>query len=344
MASTDQNAEPARQAQDVEAIPMLAWSAGPDGSAEFLTRRWLEYTGLSAEEASDWGWTAAVHTEDRDRLMDFWRHLLTSGEAGEIEAPLRRHDGDYRWFLFRVEPVRDNHGNIFKWYGANTDIEDRKRAEALLAAEKRTLEMIASGACLADILESLCLTIDAQASDVKSAVLLMDADGMHLRPATGPRFPKEFLEAITPVKIGPCVGSCGTAAFLKQRVIVSDIATDPLWADYREFALSYGFRAACSQPLFSKNQHVLGTFGMYYPEVRTPSETDLRLIEGAGLVFIGRRPKRHVHLRYSVLRSEPRYDPLPSPRRPTVFSGLRREVTQRRLAPGRSSASGAAVS
>jgi len=286
MASTEQNAEQARQAQDVDAIPTLAWSARPDGSAEFLTRRWLEYTGLSAEEASDWGWTAAVHTEDRDRLLDFWRHLLTSGEAGEIEARLRRYDGDYRWFLFRVEPARDNHGHIFKWYGANTDIEDRKRAEALLVAEKRTLEMIASGSCLADILESLCLTIDAQASNVKSAVLLMDADGMHLRPAAGPRFPKEFLEAITPVKIGPCVGSCGTAAFLKQRVIVSDIATDPLWADYREFALSYGFRAAWSQPLFSKNQHVLGTFGMYYPEVRTPSETDLRLIEGAGHIAV----------------------------------------------------------
>ena len=286
MASTEQNAEQARQAQDVDAIPTLAWSARPDGSAQFLTRRWLEYTGLSAEEASDWGWTAAVHTEDRDELMDFWRHLLTSGDAGEIEARLRRYDGDYRWFLFRVEPVRDNHGHIFKWYGANTDIEDRKRAEALLVAEKRTLEMIASGSCLADILESLCLTIDAQASNVKSAVLLMDADGMHLRPAAGPRFPKEFLEAITPVKIGPCVGSCGTAAFLKQRVIVSDIATDPLWADYREFALSYGFRAAWSQPLFAKNQHVLGTFGMYYPEVRTPSETDLRLIEGAGHIAV----------------------------------------------------------
>ena len=286
MASAGQSIEQLRQAQDVDAIPTLAWSARPDGSAEFLNRRWLDYTGLSAEEASDWGWTAAVHTEDRARLMDFWRHLLASGEAGEIEARLRRYDGDYRWFLFRVEPVRDNHGNIFKWYGANTDIEDRKRAEALLAAEKQTLEMIANGACLPDILEKLCETIDAQSSNVKSAVMLMDPDGMHLRPAAGPRFPKEWLEAITPVKIGPCVGSCGSAAFLKQRVIVSDIATDPLWADYRELTLRYGFRAAWSQPLLSKNQHVLGTFGMYYPEVRIPSETDLRLIEGAGHIAV----------------------------------------------------------
>ena len=286
MASAGQSIEQLRQAQDVDAIPTLAWSARPDGSAEFLNRRWLDYTGLPAEEASDWGWTAAVHTEDRDRLMDFWRHLLASGEAGEIEARLRRYDGDYRWFLFRVEPVRDNHGNIFKWYGANTDIEDRKRAETLLAAEKQTLEMIANGACLPDILEKLCETIDAQSSEVKSAVMLMDPDGMHLRPAAGPRFPKEWLEAITPVKIGPCVGSCGSAAFLKQRVIVSDIATDPLWADYRELTLRYGFRAAWSQPLLSKNQHVLGTFGMYYPEARIPSETDLRLIEGAGHIAV----------------------------------------------------------
>jgi formate hydrogenlyase transcriptional activator len=286
MAAPGRSIEQLRQAQDVEAIPTLAWSARPDGSAEFLNRRWLDYTGLSAEEASDWGWTAAVHKEDRDRLMDFWRYLLASGEAGEIEARLRRYDGDYRWFLFRVEPVRDNHGNIFKWYGANTDIEDRKRAEALLAAEKQTLEMIANGACLIDILEKLCETIDAQSSDVKSAVMLMDPDGMHLRPGAGPRFPKEWLEAITPVKIGPCVGSCGSAAFLKQRVIVSDIATDPLWADYRELTLRYGFRAAWSQPLLSKNQHVLGTFGMYYPEARIPNETDLRLIEGAGHIAV----------------------------------------------------------
>ena len=181
MASTGQSNGQARHALDGDAIPTLAWTARPDGSAEFFNRRWLDYTGLSAEEALDWGWAAALHAEDRDRLLDFWRRLLASGEAGEIEARLRRYDGEYRWFLFRMEPVRDNRGDIFKWYGANTDIEDRKRAEALLAAEKRTLEMIASGACLADILERLCDTIDAHGAKIRSAVMLMDADRMHLR-------------------------------------------------------------------------------------------------------------------------------------------------------------------
>src|SRR5882762_6030616 len=286
MASTGQNTGQARQAQDVDAIPTLAWAARPDGSAEFFNRRWLDYTGLSSEEASNWGWPAALHTEDRDRLLDCWRHLLDSGEAGEIEARLRRYDGEYRWFLFRVEPVRDNRGGILKWYGANTDIEDRKRAEALLAAEKRTLEMIANGACLADILERLCETIDAQASNIKSAVMLMDTDGVHLRPAAAPRLPKGWVEAITPLKIGPCVGSCGTAASLKQRVIVSDIATDPLWAEYRDLALSYGLRAAWSQPLISKNQEVLGTFCLYYAEPRSANDTDLQLIEGAAHIAV----------------------------------------------------------
>jgi formate hydrogenlyase transcriptional activator len=270
----------------VDAIPTLVWSAHPDGSAEFFNQRWLDYTGLSTEQARDSGWTVALHPEDRGRLMDYWGHLLASGKAGEIEARLRRYDGEYRWFLFRAEPFRDNHGDIFKWFGANTDIEDRKRAEALLAAEKRTLEMIASGACLPDILKSLCDTIDAQAGNIISDVMLLDTDGVHLSPVAAPRLPKGWIEAITPLKIGPRIGSCGSAAFLKQRVIVSDIATDPLWVDYRDVALSHGLRAAWSQPLLSKNQQVLGTFGMYYPEPRTPSETDLRLIEGAGHIAV----------------------------------------------------------
>ncbi len=290
MASAANGSKRARQPEDVrlvvDTIPALAWSARLDGSAEFFNRRWLDYAGLTAEEAADWGWTAAVHPEDLDRLTDYWRQVLASGEAGEIEARLRRYDGEFRWFLFRAEPLRDDSGEIIRWYGANTDIEERKRAEALLAAEKKTLEMLAGGAPLADILKNLCDTIDAQAGNTISTVMLMDEDGVRLWPAAGPRLPKGWIAAITPLKIGPFTGSCGTAAALKQRVIVSDIAADPLWVEFRDVALSYGLRAAWSQPLLSKNKQVLGTFGMYYTEPRTPSETDLRLIEGAGHIAV----------------------------------------------------------
>jgi PAS domain S-box-containing protein len=222
----------------VDAIPAMAWSTLPDGYVEFLNRRCLDYTGLSLGEARGWGWDVAVHPDDLDALMDRWRALLASGEAGEMEARVRRHDGEYRWFLFRAEPVRDDHGDVVKWYGANTDIDDRKRAEALLAAEKRTLEMIAGGAPLTDILESLCETIDAQASGIISTAMLMDPDGKRLWPVAGRRVPKEWIAAITPLTIGACVGSCGTAAFRRERVITWDIAADPLWIDYRDLALT----------------------------------------------------------------------------------------------------------
>src|SRR5258708_3924236 len=113
----------------VDTIPALVWSARPDGSADFLNQRWLDYTGLSAEQALGWGWTDALHPDDRDPLIEYWRSILASGEPGEFEAQMRRFDGEYRWFLFRGIPLLDATGAIVKWCGTNADIDDRKRAE-----------------------------------------------------------------------------------------------------------------------------------------------------------------------------------------------------------------------
>lgn len=113
----------------IDTIAALAWSARPDGTAEFLSQVYLDYIGLSADEARDWGWTAAVHPDDLNGLTAAWQAILASGQLGEAEARLRRHDGEYRWFLFRANPLRDPNGAIVKWYGINTDIEDRKRME-----------------------------------------------------------------------------------------------------------------------------------------------------------------------------------------------------------------------
>ena len=116
----------------IDQIPALAWSCRPDGTTEFLNRRWLDYTGLSFEAALGWGWKDAVHPDDLGKLMETWLRLLASGEPGEEEARLRRFDGTYRWFLFRAVPARDDQGEIVRWYGTNTDIDDRKRAEERL--------------------------------------------------------------------------------------------------------------------------------------------------------------------------------------------------------------------
>lgn len=113
----------------IDTIPALAWSAREDGTAGFLSQHYLDYVGYSAEKAQDWGWTGAVHPDDLPGLAATWQAIMASGKPGEAEARLRRHDGEYRWFLFRVNPLRDEDGNIVQWYGVNTDIEDRKRSE-----------------------------------------------------------------------------------------------------------------------------------------------------------------------------------------------------------------------
>src|SRR5579872_1074352 len=144
----------------IDTIPVLACSTRPDGWKEFFNQRWLDYTGLTIEEARGWGWKVAIHTDDLPQLLDVWQGLLVSGKPCESEARLRRADGEYRWFLFRAEPLRDAQGTIVKWYGTNTDIDDRKRTEALLAAENQILEMVATGRPLAVILDGLCTLVE----------------------------------------------------------------------------------------------------------------------------------------------------------------------------------------
>ena len=178
-----------------------------------------------------------------------------------------------------------------------TALETQKRVEALLSGERRRLEMIANGASLNDVLEDLCATIDAEIPDVISTVLVMDPAGKQLWPAAGRRVPRAWAQVISPLPVGPEVGSCGTAAFRKELVIAEDIATDPLWlgtpassdisgATYRDLALRHGLRAAWSQPLVSRNHEVLGTLAMYYPQPRRPTDADLQLICAAGHVAV----------------------------------------------------------
>src|SRR5437763_15137021 len=119
------------------------------------------------------------------------------------------------------------------------DISQRKRREALLAGENRILEMLAKGDSLVDILDLLCLLVEEQSTGVLASVLLMDANGKQLRHGGAPNLPKAYTQAIDGAFIGPAVGSCGTAAYRAEQVIVSDIATDALWADFRDLALAH---------------------------------------------------------------------------------------------------------
>src|SRR5712672_2605624 len=126
----------------VDTIPALVWCTLPDGSNEFHNQRWDDYTGLPEGAEQGWGWKVAYHPEDLERLLNEIQSIVASGEPGEMEARLRRFDGEYRWFLIRAAPLRDETGKIVKWYGSSTDIEDRKRAEEKLRQDERELRRI----------------------------------------------------------------------------------------------------------------------------------------------------------------------------------------------------------
>jgi PAS domain S-box-containing protein len=154
-------------------------------------------------------------------------------------------------------------------------------SEALSQLNETVLGMIRAQAALPKVLEVLCEQIEKQHSDMLCSVLLLDADGTTLRNGAAPSLPKEYTEAINGVQIGPCVGSCGTAAYRKEPVIVSDIATDALWAGFRDQALCHGLRACWSMPIASQDGTILGTFAIYYREPRTPVAKHLQLIAQA---------------------------------------------------------------
>jgi PAS domain S-box-containing protein len=233
----------------VNAVPAFVWSTLPDGAVDFVNERWLEFTGLSPQDALGWKWQAAVHPDDRSRTVADWRETLKNGRATEGELRVRRADGQFRWWFFRYAPLYDEAGNITKWYGTGIDIEDRKRAESLLAGESRILEMVAKGDSLAEILDSLCLLVEKQADGVLASILVLDDD--RLRHGGAPSLPKAYTDAINGIVIGPRAGSCGTAAYRGEPVIVEDIATDPLWADYRDLALPHSLCACWSTPVLS---------------------------------------------------------------------------------------------
>jgi formate hydrogenlyase transcriptional activator len=126
----------------LDALPAIAWCKLPEGSNEFVNRRWQDYTGIPEDEARGQGWQAAVHPGDLSKLTEKWAEIVASGQGGEFEGRLRRRDGVFRWFLARFEPVRDDAGEIVRWYGTSTDIDALKQAEAKLREDERALRRI----------------------------------------------------------------------------------------------------------------------------------------------------------------------------------------------------------
>jgi two-component system, LuxR family, sensor kinase FixL len=161
------------------------------------------------------------------------------------------------------------------------DEEHYEKEEPFYAGQTRILELVASGASLPDILTQIVLLMEAQVEGMICSILVLKADGKHVQHGAAPSLPEAYVKAVNGAPIGPRNGSCGTAMFLKRPVIVTDVMTDPLWADYRELAKICGLRACWSTPIFTAQGDVLGSFAMYRQETRGPNSQEKRLTEVA---------------------------------------------------------------
>ena len=391
----------------VDSLPGLVWTALPDGHVDFLNQRWCEYTGLSVAEARGEGWQNAIHPDDLPELLNRWRSILTSNALGEMEARLRRSDGEYRWFLFRTRPLTDASGQVTKWCGLNidieetrqveealhareshfrlifdglpaliilinpdgdllranrhcleffratleelqgrgqvhsyhpddrprvlaawkksletgqpyvsegrrrradgvyrwfhtrgfplrdaeghivlwyslaTDIDDQRRAEALLAGEKRVLEMVAGSHSMSEILKALCKFVESTTSGCYCSVVSMDPSGTRFEYGAAPSLPENFINSIVGRPIDVDSDPCSVAAHRNEQVFAADLMSERRWAlqAWHQMALTHGLQACWATPISSAAGKVLGAFAIYYNEPRTLTPLDQSLIE-----------------------------------------------------------------
>lgn len=269
-----------------------AWRLGSPEAIVGLTD--YELPGLSREQAE------YFITCDR-AVMD-----QNQAEYGIIEEATLA-DGSTVWLETNKIPLLDENGTVTGVLGTWQDITERKRGAALVSGQNQVLESIASGKPLSESLDALMHLLESQMPGSLCSVLLLDPDGRHLRHGAAPSLPAEYCAAIDGVTIGPEVGSCGTAAFLNQTVIVEDIATDPLWANYKSLALEHGLQACWSTPIHDEKQQVIGTFAIYLREPAQPTADHARLAavarQTASIAIVRHRSEAALRERESLLSS-----------------------------------------
>jgi PAS domain S-box-containing protein len=248
----------------IDKIPILVWSVLPDGTAEVLNQRWTDYTGLSSDQAVGRGWQAAIHPEDLKNLMDCWP--LASGEPVEEEARLRRFDGEYRWFLFRAVPVQDADGQVVRWYGTITDVEDRKQAEEIRITQARQASLRADVSAafskpthLREVLhgcvESIVRHLDAAFARIWT--LNDSGDMLELQASAG--IYTRLDGSYSRIPIGGL--KVGRIALEKRPHLTNDVVNDPRIKD-KNWAQAGGFVSFAGYPLLVEEQ-VVGVMALF---------------------------------------------------------------------------------
>ncbi|HET7892344.1 MAG TPA: PAS domain-containing protein [Candidatus Sulfotelmatobacter sp.] len=222
-----------------------------------------------------------IHADDQAKFKEAVETASRDKADFELDYRIVRPGGEVRDVHAIGHPVLSAKGDLVEFVGTVMDVTERKRSEALHEGEIRILEMIARDAPLAEILEKLVRLVEAQFTGLLCSVLILDEDGKHLRHSAAPNLPKAYSEAIDGLCVGPNAGSCGTAIYLRELVVVTDILEDPLWTSYRNVAEPHGLRACWSTPILSHSGNALGSFAMYYGSPHRPTLPEIRALEMA---------------------------------------------------------------
>ena len=286
----------------IDSVPDFLWTKDKNSRFVIANRALAIQTGHL--EAKDMIGLSDFDLHDAARAQDFYdseQEFIRSGQSIlDREESVMGPSGTKVWLQSTKVLLRNENDEIFGLVGIARNITERKMAEALRAGQAEVLELIAMGAQLSEVLTKLVNIIELQVPGIWASVLLLDDDGVHLRHGAAPSLPEEYVSAIDGICIGAKVGSCGTAAFGKQTVIVADISCDPLWDDYRDIATQFGLRSCWSTPIMSQKGNVLGTFAMYSAHVNTPNDAQMHLIDMAtriASIAIERR-KTEAHVQF----------------------------------------------
>jgi PAS domain S-box-containing protein len=254
----------------------LHW-VGPDGIILWANQAELDLLGYARDEYL--GRHIAEFHVDQTAMEAILERLHRNEQLNNYEARLRCKDGSIRYVLVSSNVYFEN-GQFIHTRCFTSDITERKQAEIVIGGQKQALELIAEGARLAPVLETLVRTVEERSvHGALASILLLDDDGLHLRHGAAPSLPENYNRAIDGLVVGAAAGSCGTAAQRRRAVIVTDIARDPVWEGYREPALQQGLRACWSAPILARDDRVLGVYAIYHRQPRRPSAADLQVID-----------------------------------------------------------------
>ncbi|PWJ59233.1 PAS domain S-box-containing protein [Dyadobacter jejuensis] len=270
----------------LNSIKGIVWEADPATlQTYFMSEHVFDLLGYhTTDYTSDPSfWLSVMHPQDRDKILQSIKHRISQEPNFTLDYRVIAADGTLVWIKDIVTVVKAG-GRMVALRGVMIDVSDSKRLEELNELEKEVLgENVTGNKSLAEMITSYMKGLECIYPSMHCSFHFIQNN--RLTDGIAISLPEEYLNLIQNLTIGPCVGSCGTAAYLKRKVVVEDIASDPLWSDYKEYALRYGLMACWSNPILNTVGEVKAVFGIYYKERKGPGEGELEVIDRCSEIF-----------------------------------------------------------